>query len=641
MPDPTSRPDAVFLALQEALAGRYSLEREIGRGGMGIVYLARDVRLDRPVALKLLPPERASRVDLRQRFLDEARMAARLAHPNIVPIHAVEEAGPFVFYAMRYVEGETLGERLRRVGNLGHVTTTRVLRDTAYALAYAHAQHVIHRDVKPDNILLEAGSDRAVVTDFGIARLMGAGDGLRHPVVGTPEYVAPEQAAGEEVDGRSDLYALGAVGYHCIVGRPPFEGDIQQLLAQHITRRATPLIEAAPGTPSIFANAIDRALEKSPDLRFDSAEAFAEALGASITTSGELSVPVRVWVERGRELKGIYVIWSCFFYGVGTMALVGALLTGLWPWQAVAFMAMCAAATVAPWIAHALWRLSETRKAIEAGATLDDLRHGTLVALERREEELRYEASRPVHPLARLIRVLTYFAFCGAVASLFGGVFISTGGPMSRDFFALFAAFTTATIGGALFGLVFPGRRVGIRDHFARVRLWFWNSPLGDLAGRVASAGLKQRVVRRWTGWRKTETALGDITATLFGALPQADRNVLSDLPNVVARLEDAAARARTHLAHGDDPAWADRLQRAVAAIETLRLGLLRMTTDHTAASSLTADLDAARDLSDRIGYLIEGAAEVSGWLGDSDGGADQSRTHATPRQSAPSTSLG
>ncbi|HEY3933310.1 MAG TPA: serine/threonine-protein kinase [Gemmatimonadales bacterium] len=633
-------PDDLFLALQEALAGRYSLEREIGRGGMGIVYLARDVRLDRPVALKLLPPERAARQDLRQRFLDEARMAARLAHPNIVPIHAVEEAGPFVFYAMRYVEGETLGERLRRVGNLGHPATIRILRDTAYALAYAHAQHVIHRDIKPDNILLEAGSDRAVVTDFGIARLMGQGDDLRHPVVGTPEYVAPEQAAGLEVDGRSDLYALGAVGYHCIVGRPPFEGDVQQLLAQHLSRRATPLLEAAPGTPSIFATAIDRALEKDPPLRFDTAEAFAEALGASLSTSGDLPVPVRVWVERGRELKGIYVIWSCFFYGIGTMALVGALLNSSWPWQAVVFMGLCAASSVAPWIAHGLWRLSETRKAIEAGATLDDLRHGALVALERREEELRYEASRAVHPLARLIRILTYGAFVAAIGALIGGVFISTGGRMSREFFAIFGAFTMATVGGALFGLVFPGRRVGIRDHFARLRLWFWNSPLGDLTGQLASFGLKRQVVRRWTGSRKTETALGDITATLFAALPQADRATLADLPDVVARLEDAAARARSHLAHGDDPAWAERLQRAVAAIETLRLGLLRMTTDRAAATSLSTDLDAARDLSERIGYLIEGAAEVSDWLAGSDGG-DQRRTHATPRQRAASTSLG
>ena len=246
---PATHPDSFFLALQAALAGRYSLERELGRGGMGIVYLARDVRLDRPVALKLLPPDRARAPGLRQSFLREARIAARLAHPNIEPIHAVEEIGEFVFYAMRYVAGETLGERLRRVHRLAPHDAARVLRDTAYALAYAHAQGVIHRDIKPDNILLEADGNRAVLTDFGIARLVDSPDASGGRVVGTPEYVAPEQAAGEPVDGRSDLYALGAVGFHCLSGRPPFTGEVRELLAQHLTCPAPSLLSVAPDVP--------------------------------------------------------------------------------------------------------------------------------------------------------------------------------------------------------------------------------------------------------------------------------------------------------------------------------------------------------------------------------------------------------
>src|SRR6266700_3293657 len=175
MPD---QPDRLFIELQAALAGRYSLERELGRGGMGVVYLAREVRLDRPVAIKLLPPSKATDPKLRERFLREARTAAKLSHPNVIPIHAVEEIGGFVFFAMAYVEGETLTERVRRRGPLAPQDATRLLREIAWALAYAHAQGVIHRDVKPDNIMLETGSGRALVADFGIAAQVTGASGV-------------------------------------------------------------------------------------------------------------------------------------------------------------------------------------------------------------------------------------------------------------------------------------------------------------------------------------------------------------------------------------------------------------------------------------------------------------------------------
>src|SRR2546423_10092988 len=147
--------DRLFLDFQSAIAGRYSLEREVGRGGMGVVYLAREVRLDRPVAIKLLPPSKTADPKLRERFLREARTAAKLSHPNVISIHAVEETGGFVFFAMAYVEGETLTERVRRRGPLAPSEGSRVLRDGAWALAYAHGEGGIHRDVEPDNILLE------------------------------------------------------------------------------------------------------------------------------------------------------------------------------------------------------------------------------------------------------------------------------------------------------------------------------------------------------------------------------------------------------------------------------------------------------------------------------------------------------
>jgi len=175
MPD---RPDRLFLDFQSALAGRYSLERELGQGGMGVVYLAREVRLDRPVAVKLLPPHQAGDGHLRERFLREARTAAKLSHPHIIPIFAVDEAGEFVFFAMAYVAGETLTERIQRRGPLGPSEAGRVLREVAWALAYAHSQGVVHRDVKPDNIMLEEATGRALVADFGIAGLVRGAAGL-------------------------------------------------------------------------------------------------------------------------------------------------------------------------------------------------------------------------------------------------------------------------------------------------------------------------------------------------------------------------------------------------------------------------------------------------------------------------------
>lgn len=174
-------PDREFLSLQAVVAGRYSLERELGRGGMGIVFLARDVALDRPVAIKLLPPKLAAIPELRERFLREARTAANLSHPNIVPIHAVEERDDIVYFVMGYIDGETLGQRVRRNGPMARSMAARLVQEVAWALGYAHGRGVVHRDIKPDNVLIDKGSGRALVTDFGIARISDS-PGMTGPV---------------------------------------------------------------------------------------------------------------------------------------------------------------------------------------------------------------------------------------------------------------------------------------------------------------------------------------------------------------------------------------------------------------------------------------------------------------------------
>lgn len=286
----TTTLDPAFRSLADALAGEYTLESELGRGGMGVVFKARDVVLDRSVALKVLPPRLAEDTDLRTRFLREARTAAQLSHPDIVPVYRADERAGFAFFVMQLVDGETLGERVRDRGPLPLAEVVRHLREVAWALAYAHARGVVHRDVKPDNIMIERGTGRAMVTDFGIARnATSAGMTSEGHVVGTAHFMSPEQAQGTTVDGRSDLYALGVVGFFLLSGRLPFEGDAAAaVLVAQITRPAPLLRNVAPRVPASLAEVIDRCLLKDPAARYATGEALADALGAALVSANAL-----------------------------------------------------------------------------------------------------------------------------------------------------------------------------------------------------------------------------------------------------------------------------------------------------------------------------------------------------------------
>ncbi|HEU5305232.1 MAG TPA: protein kinase [Gemmatimonadales bacterium] len=285
---------SILSDLADALQGRYVLERQLGRGGMATVYLARDLKHDRPVALKVLHPELAASLGP-QRFLQEIRLAARLQHPHVLTVFDSGESGGHLWFTMPYVEGESLRDRLRRDGYLPLAEALRIAREAGQALQYAHEHGVVHRDVKPENILLTKDGN-TLVADFGIARAMEAsGPQLTATgvVVGTPSYMSPEQAGGEDViDGRSDVYSLGCVVYEMIAGRPPFTGQtLQAVLAKHLNQSPPPIARGSI-SPAV-SGAIARALSKSPAERFATAADFVRALDQAAGESRALPTGIR------------------------------------------------------------------------------------------------------------------------------------------------------------------------------------------------------------------------------------------------------------------------------------------------------------------------------------------------------------
>jgi serine/threonine protein kinase len=303
MSDPSQH--SLPMLLKEALGDAYTIEGEIGRGGMGVVYRARDERLQRRVAIKVLPPELAFSSEIRQRFTREAQTAARLSHPHIVPIHDVGEGQGIVYFVMGLIEGESLAARIRRRGRVPPEETRRIMRETADALSAAHALSVIHRDIKPDNILLEGTRGRVVVTDFGIAKALSATSGSTLTsagmAIGTPSYMSPEQAAGErEIDGRSDLYSLGIVAYQMLAGELPFNAPtVAGILMKQITETAPLLHDRYPDVPEDLSLAVARCLEKDPANRWPSAEGLRRSL-ESRTVAGYRPTGLG-WKAQSRE----------------------------------------------------------------------------------------------------------------------------------------------------------------------------------------------------------------------------------------------------------------------------------------------------------------------------------------------------
>lgn len=611
-------------ALRSAVAGRYSIERELGRGGMGVVYLARDVSLDRPVAIKVLPQYLALVPRLRERFIREAQTAARLSHPNIVPIFAVEEIDPFVFFVMAFIPGETLAERVTRVGPLEPAPAVRVVQEAAWALAYAHRQGVVHRDVKPDNILLEDLSGRAMLTDFGIAKVTdeesvtAAGE-----ILGTARYMSPEQAGGDPLDGRSDLYSLGVTAFFALTGRTPFEASTPAaLLVAHLQEMPPPLGAIRSELPQRLTAVVDRCLAKSPGARFATGEELAEAVGEAKSSS--LDVPEvirRLQLEIETlvgETGGLLLLSALILLSEFAPALGGEeSFTNFF--DSIYRTALLVLITV-------LWLVRSSSVVWQARSVLSDgFRKAEVVAAPWIPENARSTAvAWPVYVGATLLLAAGWL-FRPKLVELLGDSFV----------------FDVALVGGALIvGRTLFGRilRSARRHWTASLGRWLtraalWVGDLGLRPGRGRSTGNAD----------PTEVLLHHAATGLFGALPKGIRDQVPDVPRLVARLDAAAqalrqreallasavaqagvgagSRSDTAVAVRRGELVADmeserkriraRLASTVATLENIRIGLLRLSAGLGTPSDLTPDLEAAREIGERIDAVLAGHAEV------------------------------
>lgn len=617
------QPDETFFALQAAVAGRYSLERELGRGGMGIVYLARDVALDRPVALKLLPPHLAREDSLRERFIREARTAAKLSHPNIVPIYAVEEAGRFVFFTMAYVPGHTLGQKLRKQGRLDPAEATRILLEMAWALGYAHSRGVVHRDVKADNVLLDSESGRVLVSDFGIARVaQQSGITGQGEILGTAEYMSPEQAAGEPVDFRSDIYSLGVVAFYMLTGSLPFKGDSPaQILAQHLTRQPPQLAAVAPGVPVRLARIVDRCLRKSPEERFQSAEELAQHLEAALDKASAVPAPARALFKHLRQS----VHSSLTAYGVFALlsgpAAVGALLRGSLGGLAamgIAHLAVLLAGSASAAGTAIRWM----RRALRSGYSPERIRAFWPAHWQSELEERAFEMGSRASLLERAALA------AGVLATGVSGYLAVAVEDQSWAALAL-----AIGLGSGAIWLVRYGSRT---DLIGRILGRLLAGRVGRILWRLARIGV-QRHREAETLRRGTELAIVVAIDDLYRALPKSLKRRLPNLPVAVQKLEEDAARLRSRIAALEDlaakaeagPAARERkreveheleaarkdaqlrLEEVIAALETLRLDLLRLAAGTGSMETITADLAAAREVGDAVGRLLEGRGEL------------------------------
>ena len=478
--------------LREALAGVYDIEAPIGRGGMAFVYLARERRLDRRVALKVLAPDLAADETYRRRFLREARTVAHLTHPNIVPIFTVDEIGGFVFFAMAYVTGETLSQRIASGGPLTPQQAGRLVCDIGEALDYAHARGVVHRDVKPDNILLDAATGRALLSDFGIAHQSpGPPPGLlRRPaapggrVVGTPAFMSPEQASGDAVDARSDIYSLGVVAYYALSGRLPFYAARDEaLLALHVAEPPAPLGDVAPFVPRSFARIVDRCLSKEPWARFPDAAALVQAVAQAVGAP-PAPLAVRAFLVRSTHLEAPALIHAA----VTGVALLPATVAA-WSFPtAGAVRAIATGALIAALALPAVVQIARVRRLLAAGHRREDLVAALAARQARRREELAFVYGEGPSSFERIVTWLARVALLVAIVAVTGVLEMFDVPVLLVPLLPSMAAGAAGT--ALLAGVVARARTEQRTDPLGERSLRFWRGRFGRVLFRIAGVRL-------------------------------------------------------------------------------------------------------------------------------------------------------
>jgi hypothetical protein len=567
--------------LSAELARQYDIIRLLGQGGMGTVWLARERSLDRLVAIKVLAGDSINSGNVRERFRREARIAARLLHPNIVPLFAFGETPDALYFAMGYVEGESLAARLDREGRLHRAAAMRVLDEISDALAFAHREGVVHRDVKPENILLDARSGRALLADFGIARVQDSAATsvtMTGMAVGTPSYMSPEQAVGtRDVDGRSDLYSLGVVGYRMLTGRLPFAGgSAQAVMAQHAAAKPPDLALAVAAPERDLAHLIMRALEKNPDARWDSAEDLREAVRALAREGSSLP----------EGLERVEMVGTKF---LAADLIIGGIIVGASVWSPqlynepffwallasnLAFLPVMGLAWAIPTIRRFGWR--DTLRVMlhpPKGWT-----HWWPRAL-RRADDIWDRLPRPLRRLRNVIDgVVAYFVI--DIASFL--VVASTGGGAYGDWLLSLLRNDSTFWALTIFTKVLPLGWIGYEFLRARRQLGVTSRQLGELIGLPHLAS--------HPGWLKPRFArlIGPGGATAVTAPPQSPDELVRAIQTLATRLvrsgylpddESIAAAQAVRAAilaleaeiqrmHADlDPAESERLQRRLATL--------------------------------------------------------------------------
>ncbi|HEU4719937.1 MAG TPA: serine/threonine-protein kinase [Gemmatimonadaceae bacterium] len=520
--------------LERAVAGRYALDRELGRGGMGVVLLARDLSLERPVALKLLPALMASQPVLRERFLREARTAAGLSHPHIVPIHAVEAHESIVFIAMAYVDGETLAERVRRTGPLPPHEVARIVREVAWALAYAHGRGIVHRDIKPENILIERGSGRAQVTDFGIAQSKSTPGPtgrltLEGQLLGSAAFMSPEQGAGEPVDERSDLYALGGVGYFALTGQAPFEATtLEAMLVARFTRAAPPVASVRPDTPPALAAVIDRCLARDSHDRYSSAESVADALSDATGIAGrqDIALPVRSFIRAAEQSVwlGTLIVVFTLLYGIPATRRLGPLVAGI----------------VFGFLVLSIDLVRRARELLAEGFGAADVRRGFEVERETHAEELRllFDARRTA--ARRLTRRRAWASLgVGIAVRVLLHLLLLRAGRGSQAMPALIVMMVVFDLVITVSLVVALNTSPRTERRAFRLAAFLWQSRFADAYFRLAAIGRGRSETRTPTADR------GAGESRLAGLVPPAVSARFPELKGMLRRLEQSQTALR------------------------------------------------------------------------------------------------